>query len=61
MPIPQPIPSDGGLGERPRTNVTDARPASSPPHDGKSEDFSTPGTEYALPDSPRPDSAGDNS
>jgi hypothetical protein len=61
MPTPQPIPPDGRLGEQPPTNVTATGSAPSPPHDDKSENFRTPGTEYALPDSPRPGSAADNS
>lgn len=61
MPTPQPIPPDGGLGDLLPTNVTATRPAPSPSHDDKSENFLTPPTEYALPDSPRPGSSTDNS
>jgi hypothetical protein len=61
MPTPQPIPPDGGPGQQPPTNATATEPAPSPPHDDKPENFSTPGTEYALPDSPRPGSSTDNS
>jgi hypothetical protein len=61
MPTPQPIPPDGGLGEQPPTNVTATGPAPPPPHDAKSENSGARGTEYALPNSPRPGSAAYNS
>jgi hypothetical protein len=61
MPTPQPIPPDGALGELPPDDLTATAPAPTPPQDHNSDDIQMQGTEYELPDSPRPSSAADNS
>jgi hypothetical protein len=50
MPISQPIPQHGGLGELPPEDLTSTAPAPPPPREA---DPNQPRTEYELPDSPQ--------